>query len=486
MSRSWEPTFLEPFLDYQADYGALERKLLAHALRNDAVMTRRPSKRLEAPKLLLERITRLQSLGDEAIGRCMAFTYGYALTGLVHAVDFAVQTGIRDAASLAEAATSKEERSTGTGDGMDELDDLGSLDYSEEDWASFQLGLHMLQACRAVREKVQAIEQRLRELAGNVGGDIETRRDGIITPANQDISHTAIGLLQQTSLHSTELQNLLERPPGNARSSPLLPDGGAAVNDLTRDSQLLLQRIILAPLRQLLDSYAGLSVWSQPDKAARRGDLQVPTFSLSPTDTITHVSEGLLNLLRLFEVYASDSGLGFSLETLPFIDQDALRELTAGADQQEEELRAIDGSHRPLSSPGLLSGGTSGAAAAASVTTNGTENATDQAPPPELVLSSWVSSLSLSLLCHLTKSILPSMQPPLTTAGSAQLATDLGYLSNAVRALDVEWDELERWREASECRTEAELRGKISALGGGRQEDAAVFRAIGRLRGWPL
>jgi hypothetical protein len=59
--------------------------------------------------------------------------------------------------------------------------------------------------------------------------------------------------------------------------------------------------------------------------------LQIPTFSLSTTDTVARVSEGLLNLLRIFEVYAKDEGLGYSVDTLPFVDMDLIREEEARA-----------------------------------------------------------------------------------------------------------------------------------------------------------
>ena len=54
------------------------------------------------------------------------------------------------------------------------------------------------------------------------------------------------------------------------------------------------------------------------------------------------VAEGLLNLPRLFEVYADDDALAFSLETLPFLDADMLRALS-------EEAAAEDPAVTPLS-----------------------------------------------------------------------------------------------------------------------------------------
>jgi predicted nucleic acid-binding Zn-ribbon protein len=54
--------------------------------------------------------------------------------------------------------------------------------------------------------------------------------------------------------------------------------------------------------------------------------------------------------------------------------------------------------------------------------------------------------LTLSLLAHLSSITLPSIRS-LSNSGAKQLEADLDYLSNAVRALDVEWEELEKWKE---------------------------------------
>lgn len=205
------------------------------------------------------------------------------------------------------------------------------------------------------------------------------------------------------------------------------------MSGFTRHAQLFLQDIILSPLKSQLTSYPSLPIWSQPDKAPRRGELQVPTFSLSPTDTIARVSEGLLNLLRVFEVYAADDSLAFSIETLPFVEADLLAQTEVG----------------------LVA---------------------------ETVLSTWVSSLSLSLLSHLTSTVLPSIKQ-LSNSGSAQLTSDLGYLSNAVRALDVEWDDLESWKDASGIVDEEEWKRKFREIReGGEGEE--VWRRAGSLRGW--
>jgi len=147
-------------------------------------------------------------------------------------------------------------------------------------------------------------------------------------------------------------------------------------------------------------------------------------------------AERLLNLLRLFEVYAADDALAFSLETLPFVDV---------ADIQEMVREAMgDGGYEagPAPSPSLVTH---------TAPNPLTKSALPSRLPPGVVLSTWISSLAQSLLAHLTRVVLPKIKSPLTIPGNAQLASDLAYLSNAIRALDVEWEELERWRIKAEA-----------------------------------
>merc|ERR1711974_250945 len=84
----------------------------------------------------------------------------------------------------------------------------------------------------------------------------------------------------------------------------------------------------------------------------------------------------------------------------------------------------------------------------------------------EVVVSTWLHSLTRSVLLHLTTNILPSIKY-LTKHGAEQLASDLGYLSNVARALDVEVEQIEKWRNAIDV-----VEG-VSAANAGEQQDQA-------------
>jgi hypothetical protein len=134
------------------------------------------------------------------------------------------------------------------------------------------------------------------------------------------------------------------------------------------------------------------------------------------------LAEGLLNLPRLFEVYAEDDALAFGVALLPYV-----KEPTA-----QDYLNVDLDPDAPLA--------------------------------PETIISMWLTSLTRSLLVHLTETVLPAIekgkpgQKPgdgLTASGEAQLESDMEYLGNVVRALGVEWT----WKSKSQSLEETgELR----------------------------
>jgi hypothetical protein len=222
-----------------------------------------------------------------------------------------------------------------------------------------------------------------------------------------------------------------------------------------------LQGTILSPLRKHLASYASSPLWSAAgDPKSKRtitaNELHVPSFSLSPSETVHKISEGLLSLPRLFDVYADDDALSFSLHTLPHVDAEILRSLS------EQSAPGVE----PTTSPGHRR------------RQSLTAPRPSPAPiDPETISSAWLSSLGHTLLTYLTTSVLPNI-PTLSAAGAAQLAFDLDYLSTIVRALNVEFEDLDRWKEYAELDDE-EGKKRIAD-----RETDSVFQSISRMRGW--
>lgn len=437
----WETTLYEPFLDLQMAYPSLERKYLAHQLRfNPAFIGAFSRSTDNIARLLAERASIAISTAEEAITRCVSFTHGYGSKGLVDALNSFFEGFFDTLHDLLEKA---DDGGSSKPTGNDELD-FDGLDYSTEDWGSFQTGLHVLTTCKEVRDRTSAFEENLSAYFGRLALSL-----GSDAPLPEHTTRGALTLLHQSPLNSSDLQTMLSTSTERYN----LQSARTALGSLTRTAQRRLQSIILAPIITQLNSYPALGVWATPDKPARKGELSIPTFSLSPTDVIVRVSEGLLNLLRVFEVYASDASLSYSIETLPFVDPVMLE---INTDSVMEQSRADK-----LVSPTSLTH-----TASASATT---------ALSPETVLSTWISSLTLSLLAHLSSITLPSIRS-LSNSGAKQLEADLDYLSNAVRALDVEWEELETWKEGV-SRSVEDLRQKARSGG-----DRSVLDKIIRMK----
>lgn len=533
--QAWETTLFEPLLDLQTTYASLEKRYLSHQLQHDPAFTTRSARSAKdgPSRLLWERTVTAFGLADDAVSRCLAFTHGFGAAGLVEALggffrDFLDQNQAVTLDLVRASSRSAQASGGGRGRGQeapDELDMAGiGLDYSTEDWSAFQLGLHVLETLKDVDGRLAAFEARLGTTLSEIAKVVRlTMADTAALPRETTLG--AITLLQQSPLHSAELHALL--PSSSSSSFPHLPSTQAlpparqALRAFTAQSQALLRSIILRPLLASLETYPSLPVWSAPPKPARKGELAIPHFSLGPTDTVARVSEGLLNLLRVFEAYAADGALGYSLGTLEFVDDEMLRALGPGppspvppATARLSASAAVSASGgSPASGAGATSPGSSLAPLPSLPTSSASAGITSASPAlsPEMILSTWISSLTLSLLSHLTSSVLPSIRAltPGPQGGAAQLESDLAYLGNAVRALDAEWEELERWREAVGCAKgldgpspypgagagagtgtgsggEAEWRVKLRELRAeaGKEVEEGIWRRVGTMRGW--
>ncbi|GAA6062747.1 hypothetical protein JCM10212_000387 [Sporobolomyces blumeae] len=502
--RAWETALFEPFLDLQVEYPTLERQFLASEVSralgdasewveqvlSGVVGSQGGSEK--GPKYLLDSTTRLFAMLEEAIGRNLALTHGYGAKGLVKIMEEMVVAFVdrrkEDLVRVSRqrgtiAARRRAQQNAGNGSngtagigsgsssllGDDEPDvGLEGLEYSAEDWGTFQFGLRLLETCRAMSERLGGFEGRLKSRMTVLAHSVRQARENPATFTIPGTTRGEILLLRQSTLNSAELATMLdslEGGPNGATTVPfLLPRAKTASVDFTRTTQLFLHETILAPLLVHLNDYASLACWtSTSDRPGGKGafDLSIPTFSLSPTETISRVGEGLFNLPRLFEVYAQDDALAYSIETLPFVDLESLRALAPHIEPSPmlRQSSSNGPGHRPTLSEVAVGGSSSSSAHHHSSSSRSHRGPSiSQLPPPppvpteplsaETAIATWLSSLTLSVLSHLTTRVLPSLNR-LSKHGANQLASDLDYISNVARALDVESpDDLESWREA--------------------------------------
>ena len=476
----WDQEVLEPFLEFQVDYGGLEGRFLSAALQN--IMhtdDTRTDASVDHARLLKERSVDVFSLAEESLGRVLSFTHGFGAVGLLQALENLFRKFIDSSKSQFSEQSFVSQRSFSTSNSSD---DLADLDYTSEDWAHIQMWLHLLGALRVVLDRMTVFESKLYSVLLQVSTTIRSLSHDLASAYIPGTTKGEVHLLTQSVLNSAKLHALLQEvdpesqiydPSGPKRSHSirqrvsLLPNALASLTEFSTFCQTSLQHAMLSPLRKHLSNYSASPLWTAPSDprtkrsgATATSDAQVPVFSLSPTETIQRVAEGLLNLPRLFEVYADDDVLSFSIDTLPFVDRDliaALSEQAAGdarlTHPRRQSMSLKNQALPPKPAPEFS---------------------------PEAIASIWLSSLGLSLLSHLTTAILPRI-PSLTSAGAAQLSSDLEYLTNIVSSLNVASEELETWREYIRLGDE-----DGPQRGADVGSNNAIFAQVARMRDWSV
>ncbi|KAI9459880.1 Golgi complex component 7-domain-containing protein [Lactarius psammicola] len=455
----WDTEVYEPFLEYQVSYGALETKFLSSSLPDSSLQ-------VDPARGLRERTLDVFSLAEESLSRMHAFTHGYGAAALVSSLDDFLATFIDGSRASFVSFMPVSAASVVAGSGVE---DLADLDYTLEDYSAIQVWLHLLESLRGVRDRLSVFESQLRGTLLQVS--IAFRAHAHDPRASlPGTTRGALQLLSQSTLNSHHLHDLLDsvqlpegRQPNqdSARLHTLLVKAHTALDAAASLVQTSLQGAMLSPLHKSLANYASSPLWIASSQGAPRrvggggatSDAAVPTFSLSPSEAMQRAAEGLLNLPRLFEVYADDDVLSFSIETLPHVDSallESLTEPTAGEPPSSIHVRRAS-TTRPLPTSAFT---------------------------PEAITNVWLSSLSLSLLEHVTENILPSIGS-LTSAGAAQLSSDLGYLGNIVNAVGVESKELGRWMEVVSMDEDT---GKATALEADGSDP--IFVVVAKMRGW--
>lgn len=174
-------------------------------------------------------------------------------------------------------------------------------------------------------------------------------------------------------------------------AAPVLRGVHASLDSLVDNVVELVYDTMFEPLRSQLGDLATWGVWAQQPSQQQGGVLDLPSFSLPPSERITHVGEHLLNLVQQLE---------------PLLRRE--RANSVGAEDGDGD--GVDG------------------AAAAAVSSG------------EHGLSFWMSRMATGVTQLLLVQV--SSIERLTAHGCAQLSTDLDYLGNVLRALGVGVDPL--------------------------------------------
>ncbi|KAJ9109548.1 hypothetical protein QFC20_003294 [Naganishia adeliensis] len=481
----WDIPIYDPYAPFISDYAALQRRLVLDSYGNDPTFksvdeTDTPSTRGMA-KLLRERAEKAQQMSRQIKGRAETFTASW---GVVEAIEntsnlFAlvikdsekdIQTTLKNNSGAGSGSVDAASKGIVDDSLRDELDDLAGFEgdggTGEGDvWAGFTTGLEVL---AGVRELARTLDETAKEATlwvkhlGLQDGSAET---GLTKGGRKVLVQSTLNSMARTALLDSQDLTSHIRPARDA------------IDQLTVATQRQLISLLLTTPYDILRSYPSLPVWSQQDKQPRRApgmpNLQVPTFSRSPTDEMTRVTETVLGVLRVLELCAGeeDSIMSWEIGKLEGVQEEMLLEALQTRDgsgaNTSDETEGLDAKT-------LFPTTTSHALSLA--------DAPQPTPiPTEIVLQAWITSLTLTLLGHVTRDVLPSFSRPLSSTGVAQLNADLAYLSNAMRALDVESADMERWRRALECANESELRAAMQDMG---DDGLPIAKTVQELRGW--
>ncbi|PWN53303.1 hypothetical protein IE53DRAFT_384235 [Violaceomyces palustris] len=546
---NWEASILNPFLEWQENYGSLEKALLDKAWTRMQVGKEKVvgNATLTSHQSLLSEVEKAQVLSKEALARNLDFTAGMGAIGLVDAIESLflkvldsrndeiekaanfIGRRIRERVQATRSLTESnflDRTPFSQSRTFDALDGEGLVD---EDWTAFQTGLGLLRTCQESLKRVGEVEGSLTESLRSISETILDGEGSSETIRGSCICHQSRTLkpLFGSSLNSKNLRSLSEkirlksvRMHGGSGAESwqdyaqnlvstqqryLLPRTRSAVLRLSRTIHRFLRDIVLAPLMPEMEAYASLPNWAaaKVPGSANEYNLEMPSFSLSPTDAVARVGEAMLNLPRLFEVHADDA-LAFCLdsteedETQSGAEDDRLMDQTPNYSvaSQMADFGSPSGTPHVVKQAhkhGSLSvGSTSFTPAAESKLTPTLPLApTERFPSRDHVLSLWLQSLATSLVDHLLNVVLPSI-PLLTLAGSMQLAADLDYLANICTALNVtEHSQLSFWKDAVGLSDDEGKRlsvlesdDQMNLVERSRLASSEAFRVVARLRSW--
>lgn len=486
----WDVPIYDPFVPFISDYGAIERRLILDIYASDPIFTtpadsETPSVR-EMAKLLRERASGVQQMAKQIKARAETFTGSWAVVEAIENTSVLFSLVSRDSQKDIETVmnrviqTGSSDRKATTGKGVidislrDELDDLdgyvGDGGAGEGDiWAGFADGLHLLAGVRELARILEATTKKQTDWIRSLSAHDRVAEAARLTRGGRKV-------LVQSTLNSMARTTLLD----TQNIAPHDRQAKDAIDQLTLVTQRLLISLLLNTPYDILRKYPSLPIWSQQEKQQRRApgmpNLQVPTFSRSPTDEITRVTETVLGVLRILEVCAGedDSIMSWQIGKLEGVQEEMLLEVMQSQEASGGDALGV-GTQESMNAKALFP--------TTHHSLSSIETPQPVAIPQELVLQAWITSLTMTLLGHVTRDILPAFPRPLSSTGVSQLSADLGYLSNAMRALDVESPDMERWRRALDCASESDLAEAARDMG---EEARNIVKQVQEMRGWTL
>ncbi|TRY94869.1 hypothetical protein DNTS_026287 [Danionella cerebrum] len=308
-----------PYKSYHLQYGGLEETNLLIQL--SAV----PLERGEVLDCVLElshSVQKVFALASAAVDRCVKFTDGLGVCGLIKALRALFNKYVSDFSVTLQSIRKKYK-----------LEEVPASEEFTEDWAAFQNSVRIIAACGELLRQCGEFEQQLsNKILGRAGRflwegfnprSLTGLQEGVAERRSQKNPWQEYNYLQQSD--NAAYNNLLEtlhslKEKGTGNSS-LLAETRAALTRLNQQAnQLAFDSVFLQIKRQLLLLSKPAACASADQSETLTEDL--PAFSLSPQEYITNIGQFMMSLPLHLEPFVSqvDPALELALHTgkLPY------------------------------------------------------------------------------------------------------------------------------------------------------------------------
>uniref|UniRef100_A0A8C2PZ89 Conserved oligomeric Golgi complex subunit 7 n=1 Tax=Cyprinus carpio TaxID=7962 RepID=A0A8C2PZ89_CYPCA len=311
-----------PYKTYQMQYGELEETNLLIQL--SAV----PLERGEVLDCVLElthSVQKVFGLAAAAVDRCVKFTDGLSVCGLIKALRALFSKYVSDFSVTLQSIRKKYK-----------LEDTPTSEVFTEDWTAFQNSVRIIATCGELLRQCGAFEQQLsNKILGRAGRflwegfnprSLTGLQEGVAERRSQKNPWQEYNYLQQTNMaeYNTLLEMLHSLKEKGTGNSSLLAETRSALTRLNQQANQLAFDSVFLQIKQqlfLLNKPEVCTALLGHYEAETLTD-DLPAFSLSPQEYITNIGQYIMSLPLHLEPFVTqeDPALELALHTgkLPY------------------------------------------------------------------------------------------------------------------------------------------------------------------------
>ncbi|XP_006892752.1 PREDICTED: conserved oligomeric Golgi complex subunit 7 [Elephantulus edwardii] len=347
LSHQYEPNLVKvmelvevvygPYKPYQLKYGDMEEKNLLIQI---SMVPLEHGEVIDCVQELSHSVCKLFGLAASAIDRCIRFTNGLGICGLLTALKSLFAKYVSDFSSTLQSIRKK-----------CKLDDIAPNSLFQEDWSAFQNSVRIIATCGELLRQCGDFEQQLANRILSTAGkylpdsycprSLISFQDSILTDRKSAAKNPwqEYNYFQKDS--SADYASLMEvlytlKEKGSSNHN-LLSSSRAALTRLNQQAHQLAFDSVFLRIKQQLLLVSKMDSWSTAGIGETLAD-DLPTFSLTPLEYISNIGQYIMSLPLNLEPFVTqeDSALELALHAgkLPFPPEqgDELPELDNMAD----------------------------------------------------------------------------------------------------------------------------------------------------------